>query len=204
MLFPYAKLLALALTFTSAIASPIDIEARDELDKRATHVVIGYRRVHPKQAQIYAKAGETLVLDKPVEVAQLGQGVYTSQDRDGWPANTDHWYCVISASKTKLDAISKAWIPENEWSGKGDHEKRIEGYLKQHHVDPKRTLRLAKIKGSNELQMLIPPALIGGKKKDDRGELDIYAKCTATPGTGPAPPRVDYASWTHVVGQPQH
>ncbi|KAE8366756.1 hypothetical protein BDV27DRAFT_155646 [Aspergillus caelatus] len=202
MLFPYAKLLALALTFTSAIASPIDVEARDELDKRATHVVIGYRRVHPKQAEIYAKAGETLVLDKEVPVAQLGQGVYTSQERDGWPANADHWYCIITANKAKLDAISKAWIPENEWfDGKG--EKKIEAYLKQLHVDPKQTLRLSKIKGFNELQMLIPPALIG-KKKNDRGPLDIYAKCAKTPGTGPAPPAVDYAHWTKVVGQPQH
>lgn len=113
-------------------------------------------------------------------------------------------YCIITANKAKLDAISKAWIPENEWFDKTKGEKKIEAYLKQLHVDPKQTLRLAKIKGVNELQMLIPPALIGGKKKDDRGPLDIYAKCTEKPGTGPAPPAVDYAHWTHVVGQAQH
>ncbi|KAB8233201.1 hypothetical protein ETB97_011031 [Aspergillus alliaceus] len=195
MLFSSAKLLAVALALTGcAVGSPVEVD----LDKRGAHVPIGFRRVSEAQAREYAAAGNTLTLTRKVNGAQLGQAVYTSQTRDGWPANPQEWYCVIQADKAALDKTAKAWIPRADWFKK---DKVIDAYIKQHKVDPAKTLRLSEIDGSQDhvLQMAIPPGLLGAKK-GDRGPLDISVECVRPPTTLPAPrDPIDYAHWPGFV-----
>ncbi|KAF7586500.1 hypothetical protein BBP40_008782 [Aspergillus hancockii] len=195
MVFSTAKLVTLALTLASSVVA-FPLETRD------TNVFIGYRRVHPDQAKIYNNLGTLNYDRKPIGI-QLGDGVYTGQTRDGWPANPTYWYCIISAEKSKLDPVSKAWIPPKAGDKTLWHnEKNINDYIKglDSKWDPSKTLRLGSIEGlEEEGQMVIPPALIGGKKKGDLGPMGIRAACTA-PDKKPGSEKIDYGSWKNVKG----
>jgi hypothetical protein len=117
-----------------------------------------------------------------------------------------HRYCLISAEQSKFDPVSKAWIPHNA-GGKTlwHNEKNINDYIKglDSKWDPLKTLRLGPIEGlETEGQMVIPPALIGGKKKGDLGPMGIRVTCTA-PDKKPPNNKIDYGSWKNVKGSRQ-
>ncbi|KAM0323973.1 hypothetical protein ACHAQA_008555 [Verticillium albo-atrum] len=181
----------LAIGLASQVAA-LPIEAK--LEERAQNVVIGYRTVSAVQGARYNKAG-TLTDDGNRIGTQIGAGVYTTP-----VAGRLARHCVITADSAALDKVNKARIPEKHAGKKlwfaGD--KAIDDYIKAviPKSDPKKTIRISKIDGTqSDLQMVIPPGLLNSNK----GGLGITASCKKTLAELPTTV-VNFGSWKKVFG----
>lgn len=86
-------------------------------------------------------------------------------------------HCVILADSDALDRVSKAWVP-NTYKGNQlwDKNDNVDQYIKSlgGDWDPKKTLRMSKISGSEDkLQLVIPPGLMNS----NGGGMGITASC---------------------------
>ncbi|ATY63290.1 hypothetical protein A9K55_009125 [Cordyceps militaris] len=178
----------------------------DLLNKRIQEVIIGYRRVHPDEAELYKKAGNTLTPSDGRGGLQLGQGVYTSDELGSWEGGKDqpsksafNRNCVILANAEAFDKISKAWIPRPDW-WTTPLKPRPENYLKGLSLNPAKTIRMAVVDlvGKETLQMMIPNDLLNSKG----GGLDIVVNCEDPEKQLELPThKVDYSKWANVVGE---
>lgn len=106
---------------------------------------------------------------------------------------------MILADPKALDRVSKAWVPEQHEGKKLWYNKNaINDYIKQlnRSWDPAKTLRLSIIsgKGYNDVQMLIPPALLNS----NGGGMGITASCVEDMNEIPDY-HVNYDDWKNNI-----
>ncbi|EKD17913.1 hypothetical protein MBM_03685 [Drepanopeziza brunnea f. sp. 'multigermtubi' MB_m1] len=127
----------------------------------------------------------------------------------GWPAQPGDWHCALTADSRKLERIGKAWIKYTWIREKDDEielfnligdEERIVEYLGTLVAEPERALRFSDVGAREELQMLIPTAVVNG------GDLDLWAVCFETEAELRAfsDEVVDWEAWGDIQGEPQH
>lgn len=92
-----------------------------------------------------------------------------------------HRLCLILADAAAIQRVSKAWVPKT-YNGKKlwfKSDAVIDAYIKdlESSWDPSKTIRLSIIdgKGWDDVQMVIPPALLNSNK----GDLSIITSCKA-------------------------
>ncbi|KAI1450687.1 hypothetical protein F5Y02DRAFT_365557 [Annulohypoxylon stygium] len=184
------------------------------IEKRGSSVLVGYRTVSAKQAQLYHDAGNTLTYNPELgrSSEQLGAGAYISPRRGEWPMSDSFWDCAILADSSAWNLVNKAWIPETAddgctplWYDAGKPNR--DAYLKDiggSGFTSSNTVALSQIHGFQLLQILIPSMLMGKK-----GGLNLEVQCAAKTNQkgieeisiyGDA----NWYSWTNVKGTPQH
>lgn len=107
-----------------------------------------------------------------------------------------HRFCVILADAAAIERVSKAWVPKT-YNGKElwfKSDAVIDAYIKdlESSWDPSKTIRMSIIdgKGWNDVQLVIPPALLNSNK----GGMGITASCKADINQIPNQ-RVNYDDW---------
>lgn len=109
--------------------------------------------------------------------------------------------------QAKFEKTNKIWIPEFNgpmslnkklWFAS---DKEIDQYIKRAFpkLDPSKTMRMSQIRGQlGDLQMVIPPALVGSKG----GPLNIHVVCGDKPEDMGAY-IANYTTWKNTYGFPQ-
>ncbi|KAJ5043064.1 uncharacterized protein L3040_004451 [Drepanopeziza brunnea f. sp. 'multigermtubi'] len=139
----------------------------------------------------------------------IGFGIYMVPEPAGWPAQPGDWHCALTADSRKIERIDKAWIKYTWIREKDDEiellnligdEERIVEYLGTLVAEPERALRFSDVGAREELQMLIPTAVVNG------GDLDLWAVCFETEAELRAfsDEVVDWEAWGDIQGEPQH
>ncbi|KAI9055864.1 hypothetical protein LZ554_000802 [Drepanopeziza brunnea f. sp. 'monogermtubi'] len=159
-----------------------------------SRVLIGYRYVSQKEAAYinehkrpYREDRYDIIFER---TNMLGKGLYLTDRPDRYPGFERAWRCAIKADRTKIQEVSKIWIPEYYWKrlGGGEvdrkklwhfnlrNENNIGKYIESMRVpNPDGALRFAYIPYLNgRLQMVIPSDLI------NKNELDFWAQCWQT------------------------
>ncbi|EEH39166.2 hypothetical protein PAAG_01628 [Paracoccidioides lutzii Pb01] len=217
MLFPYAKLLTLALAFISA-TSAIPVENQEPENQRletgakkrqSEKMIIGYMTVSKSRARDYNKHG-TITWDekhdrKSDDRQQTGPGIYTTPVRGQQEGDKNSWYCVIEADRAAMKRVSKIWVPrENNqrhlqslitynptlwW--------RSEGILHNYITwmdgswNSEKTLRMSIVyKHPEQVQMSIPENLVNAKN----GHMGFTALCDTDQKNLPDE-KVNYDDW---------
>ncbi|OAA56763.1 hypothetical protein ISF_07279 [Cordyceps fumosorosea ARSEF 2679] len=191
------------------ILALVGLVTTSPLAERGPSIFVGYRTVSAAQAELYRKAGNTLVYTGSQSSDQLGPGVYISPNFGDWPGSPDGWVCAILADALLWNPVNKAWVPEF-WNGKPlwwkKNEANMVAYLKNiggSNFVMTNTIRLSIIDGFRLLQLLIP-----GNMVENRKILNTRTQCAAkTDKKGieaiKAYGSVDWSKWPNVKGQPQ-
>ncbi|KAI9049099.1 hypothetical protein LZ554_006947 [Drepanopeziza brunnea f. sp. 'monogermtubi'] len=155
-------------------------KAHGFLDNKKT---IGYRTVSKAEAELINDDDNDNKLrkdensDSALRLNPLGYGIYIGDQGD--------WYCVVKADSSKIDQISKVWIPEfwqktdqfGEPIGQEElygNEDLTVGYIKTVVPEPEKALRFSNVGLNGELQMLIPTKVV------DNNDLELWSKCYET------------------------
>ncbi|KAI9053584.1 hypothetical protein LZ554_002538 [Drepanopeziza brunnea f. sp. 'monogermtubi'] len=144
---------------------------------------IGYGIVSKEEADMINEDNK-LHFEELAYVNRLGFGLFVVNELVSLEGIEEKWYCAIEADESKVEEMSKVWIPKSyQRVASDDRIEQQELWAEDEDViveyieslmleEPERTLRLSWVEGIPwQLQMVIPANVVMNN------DLDFWAKC---------------------------